>query len=355
MNTNFGEWYRAAALDPKNVNLEARWAGIQKHKVSKDLSFAAQVVRLFLDIGKASDDFLNVFRQPYFDEDKSGFRMSDNEVELRVLAGVLILEMLLGKDAFADCIALLVLASAAPDLRKRVPVLKEVLPAASNYLFDRSTVVRRSGPAKAKSPIASIDSELAEIAQLATSNPNGAWKPTETAIRRVSENLSKVSEHLESRIVQLQKRQDHLAEEANIVWWLFAGADRVSLKSYSEQTAAAAALTCARDLAALTVLLPPPLAAPAYIERCLSSHRDALVGLEEIASMTGSEGSLPAAASMFPLLTARHLVGQGTPAKAAVKTVVAQFSLKTGSIGSPTMSLQYYRELLAARVLEPKA
>lgn len=355
MNTMFGEWYRAASLDPKNVNLEARWAGIEKHKGAKDLSFVAEVVRLFLDIGKPADDFLNAFRQPYFDADNSGFRMSDNDVELRVLAGVLILEMLQRKDAFADSVALLVLASAAPDLRKKVPVLKEVLPAASNYLFDRSTLVRRPGPAKAKSALTSIDAELAEITQLASTNPAGIWKPAEAAIRRVSENLSKVSEHLESRVLQLQKRQDHLAEEANIVWWLFAGADRVSLKSYSEQTAVAAALSCARDLANLTVLLPPPLAAPAYIERCLSSHRDAQVGLEEIASATANDGSLPAVTSMFPLLNARHLVSQGTPAKTAVKMIVAQFSLKAGSTASQITSLQYYRELLAARVLEPKA
>jgi hypothetical protein len=160
MNTMFGEMYRAASLDPQNVNLEARWAGIEKHKGTKNLSFAAKVVRVFLDIGKAPDEFLNEFRQPFFDADNPGFRMSGNEVELRVLSGVLILEMLQHKDVFADGVALVVLAAAAPDLRKRAPVVKEVLPAASNYLFDRSTLVRRPGPTKAKSALSSIDAEL---------------------------------------------------------------------------------------------------------------------------------------------------------------------------------------------------
>ncbi len=354
MNPMFGEWYRAASLDPQNVNLESRWAGIEKHKGAKELSFAAEVVRLFLDIGKATDGFLSAFRQPFFDADNGGFRMSDNDVELRVLAGVLILEMLQRKDAFADGLALVVLAAAAPDLRKKTPILKEVLPAVSNYLFDRSTLVRRTGPTKPKSPLTSIEAELTEMTQLATTNPAGTWKPAETAIRRVSENVSKVSEYLESRILYLQKRQGHLAEEANIVWWLFAGADRISLEGYSEQSAVAAALSCARDLASLTVLLPPPLAAPAYIERCLSTHRDGQVSLEEVASSKASE-ALTVSTSLFPLLSLQHFVSQGTPAKTAVKTVVTQFSLKTGSAPTQTASLQYYRELLAARVLEPKA
>jgi hypothetical protein len=354
MNPMFGEWYRAASLDPQNVNLETRWAGIEKHKGAKELSFAAEVVRLFLDIGKATDGFLSAFRQPFFDADNSGFRMSDNDLELRMLAGVLILEMLQRKDAFADGVALVALAAAAPDLRKKVPVLQEVLPAASNYLFDRSALVRRPGPTKPKSALTSIEAELAEITQLATTNPAGTWKPAETAIRRVSENVSKVSEYLESRILHLQKRQDHLAEEANIVWWLFAGADRISFESYSGQPEVAAALSCARDLAGLTVLLPPPLAAPAYIERCLSTHRDGQVTLEEVALFKAS-GALPVSTSLFPFLNLQHLVSQGTPAKTAVKTAVAEFSLKPGSAPTQTVSLQYYRELLAARVLELKA
>ncbi len=354
MNQMFGEWYRAALLDPQNVKLEARWAGIEKHKGANELSFAAEVVRLFLDTGKGADGFLGAFRQPFFDADNGGFRMSDNDVELRVLAGVLVLEMLQRKDAFADGVALMVLAAAAPELRKKAPILKEVLPTASNYLFDRSTLVRRPGPTKSKSALTSIDTELAEMTQLATTSPAGAWKPAETAIRRVAENVSKVSEYLESRIIHLHRRQDHLAEEANIVWWLFAGADRVTLESYAGQPEVAAALFCARDLASLTVILPPPLAAPAYIERCLSTHRDGQVSLEEVASSKANE-SLPVAASMFPFLSLQHLVSQGTLSKTAVKTVAAQFSLKPGSAPTQTASLQYYRELLAARVLEPKA
>jgi hypothetical protein len=358
MNPMFGEWYRAASLDPQNVNLESRWAGIEKHKGAKELSFAAEVVRLFLDIGKATDGFLSAFRQPFFDADNSGFRMSDNDVELRVLAGVLIIEILHRKDAFADGVALVVLAAAAPDLRKKVPILKEVLPATSNYLFDRSALVRRPGPTKSKSALTSVEAELTEITQLASTNPAAIWKPTEAAIRHVSENVSKVSEFLESRILHLQKRQDHLAEEANIVWWLFAGADRVTLESYSGQTAVEAALFCARDLASLTVLLPPPLAAPAYIERCLSTHHDVQVTLEEVALSKASEVltvTPSASTSLFPFLSLQYLVSQGTPAKTAVKNVVAQFSLKPGSAPTQTASLQYYRELLAARVLEPKA
>ena len=354
MNTMFGEWYRAASLDPKNVNLELRWTGIEKHKGAKELSFAAEVVRLFLDIGKPQEDFLGAFRLPFFDADNGGFRMSDNDVELRVLAGVLILELLHRKDAFADGVALLVLAAAAPELRKKAPVLKEVLSTASNYLFDRSTLVRRPAPAKAKVALTSIEAELTEITQLASTNPAGIWKPAEVAIRRVSENISKVSDNLESRIAQLQKRQDHLAEEANIVWWLFSGADRVSLQSYSEQLAVVAVLSCARDLAGLTLLLPPPLAAPAYIDRCLSSHRDVQVSLEEIASATADAEAMSAARSLFPLLSLQHLVSQGTPPKNAVKAVVTQFSLKPGNAASQTASLQYYRELLALRVLQPK-
>ena len=51
MNQMFGEWYRAASLDPQNLNLEARWAGMEKHKGAKELSFAADDIQILQHAG----------------------------------------------------------------------------------------------------------------------------------------------------------------------------------------------------------------------------------------------------------------------------------------------------------------
>lgn len=77
-------------------------------------------------------------------------------------------------------------------------------------------------------------------------------------------------------------------------------------------------------------------------------------GLEEIASVPIGTEALTGTASLFPFLSAQHLVSQGTTAKNAAKKVVAQFFLKTGNAASNVASLQYYRELLALRILQLK-
>jgi hypothetical protein len=352
MNTMFGEWYRAASLDPKNGELELRWQGVEKHKATKDLSFMTDIVRLFLENTGPSEDFLAQFRQPFFDADNSGFRMTGNDAELRVLAGTVILEVLSRKDVFSDNMALVTIACAAPEFRKKAPIIKDALPAVTKYLFDRANIVRQV-TMKQKTTLGAIDAELTEMTQLAASNPAGAWKPAEAAIRRVAENVSRVSEHLEARITAVQRRQDVLSEESNIVWWLFGGADRATSQSYGEKTPVDAVMSCANDLATLTNILPPPLAAPAYIARCLATQADTSATLDEIAS--AEWGIQVGQSSLLPLTSLHLAIHQGTPAKTALKAVVASFSLKTGRFSVRDLAFQLYREILVLRILQAKA
>jgi hypothetical protein len=353
MNVLFGEWYRSAELEPKNGELELRWLGVEKHRVTIDTAFGVDVVRLFLGISEPADEFISQFRQPFFDADSSGFRMSGNGLELRVLAGAVLFEILGRKDAYSDGIALLLIAAAAPELRKKATVLKDILTSASNHLFDRSTSVRRVG-IKAKVSFASIETELGEMVQLASTNPAGIWKPAETALRQTAENISKLSNYVDGRFRLVQQHYENISEEANIVWWLFAGANRETLEAYSGDKPVTAALSSARDLASLTLVLPPPLAASAYLERCLSVHPGATAGLEDLgAAHEFSEHLDPH--DLFPITSLLRAVAQGKPAKGAATVISKAFSLASAKFPIKTIALQFYREILAQRLLERKA
>jgi hypothetical protein len=350
MNSMFGEWYRQAEIEPKPGELGERWKGVETLKAKSDTEYAANLVRLHFSLAGLPDDFVGDFRKIFFDID-STFRMAGNDNELRVLAGAILFEMIQRNDAFSDGVALVVLAAAFPELRKKAP-LDDLLKAAQKHIFDRGVAVR-SIALKGKAAMNDIDTMLNTWKTNIAAGAAPAWAEVEVLLRALSDNVGKVNQNVDARFASSQRQHDVLLEESNIIWWLFGGAVRDSQKQYSGLPVAEAALSTAKDLSSLTQVFPPPIASPVYLERALGNHVATSITLEDVAGVDSFKGVAPGA-NLFPVKNCFASVEGGKTAKAAATAVAKAFQLRGGGVEAKVMSLQFFRESLAERFLHKK-
>jgi hypothetical protein len=350
MNTMFGEWYREAEIEPKNDELALRWQVVEKLKTQSQSDYAANLVRLHLGLPGIPEDFLTSFRAAFFDVDNT-FRMTGNDVELRVLAGAVLIEVVGRNDTFSDGVAMLIAGTAFPERRKKT-LLKDVLTTAAQHLFDRGLAVRQVAM-KPASALASVDPTLASLKESMATNPATSWTHVYAAFKTLAENMAKLHQNTDERWTLLERQQRFLQEESNIVWWVFGGAVRNSLKRYSELDLAEAIVSAAVDLASLTLTAPPPIAAPAYLDRMLGVRSAETVSLHQLSGASSSiAGS--ATAGFFPVSSCLDKVRAGMTAKESAALVTRAFHLQAGSAQAKILSLQLYRELLAQRFLQGK-
>jgi hypothetical protein len=351
MNSMFGEWYRQAEIEPKPGELEERWKAVESLKSKSDTEYAANLVRLHFSLAGLPDDFTGDFRKVFFDID-STFRMAGNENEVRVLAGAVLVEMIQRNDAHADGVALVVLAAAFPELRKKAP-LEDLLKTAQKHIFDRGIAVRNVA-AKGKVALADVETTLNTLKTNIAAGTAPPWADIEVLLRALSDNITKVNQNVDARLISSQRQHDVLLEESNIVWWLFGGAVRDSQRQYSGLSAAEAALTAAKDLSSLIHVIPPPIASPVYLERALGDHVDTSITLEQVGGVAEFRGVAPNA-TLFPLKNCFASVDGGKTAKVAATAAAKMFQLRAGGvIEAKVVSLQFFRESLAERFLHKK-
>jgi hypothetical protein len=269
MNSMFGEWYRQAEIEPKPGELEERWKGVESLKAKSDTEYVANLARLHFTLAGLPEDFTGDFRRVFFDID-STFRMAGNDNEVRVLAGTILYEMVQRNDAFSDGVALVVLAGAFPELRKKTPI-DDLLKVAQKHIFDRGVTVR-SVAVKGKANLGEVETTLNTWKTNIAAGSAPPWADVEVLLRALSDNITKVNQNVDARLASSQRQHEVLLEESNIIWWLFGGAVKDSQKQYSTLSAAEAALSAAKDLSSLTHVLPPPIASPVYLERALGNH-----------------------------------------------------------------------------------
>jgi hypothetical protein len=350
MNSMFGEWYRQVEIEPKPGELDERWKAVESLKSKTDPEYVANLVRLHFSLTGLPDDFTGDFRNVFFDID-STFRMAGNDNEVRVLAGAVLVEMIQRTDAHADGVALVVLAAAFPELRKKAP-LEDLLKVAQKHIFDRGIAVRNVA-AKGKVALVDVETTLNTWKTNIAAGAVPAWADIEVLLRALSDNITKVNQNVDARLISSQLQHDVLLEESNIIWWLFGGAVRNSQKQYAGLSAAEAALTTAKDLSSLIHVIPPPIASPVYLERALGDHVATSITLEDVAGVGEFKGMVPNA-TLFPLRNCFASVDGGKTAKAAATAATKAFQLRSGGIEAKVVSLQFFRESLAERFLHKK-
>ena len=258
MHPDFGDWYRLAVLEPRSDTLELRWSAIETFSENLDIEDAMNLVRVFQ--GRGSDEeFLARFRTALHAKD-SAFKMRDNDIELRVLAGGSIAKVLQGDPSYVrDAVAL---ATVCGDYCGARPhrELEEIINLARHVLDSEAVRVRRVRDSIHKPGRIELTTSVS-----LKYDPAGLGQTFPAFVEELGEVLN-----------GLKEAQAALREESNIVWWLFAEHSRDLKKPMGTIAAAPACLHVAKELAELTEEIPGPLSTVAFLNKMLRSGRSKL-------------------------------------------------------------------------------
>ena len=225
MHAQFPEWFRSANLPLPDEVLENRWIGVEAFEF--DRNAIVSLVEVFFSNFDNKEAFLASFRKAFQDADSS-FRMRENNLELSILAGTELVDIMDRADKdYADLAALALVSCAAQNLR-RTPCVAEIPEYAVRYLAKRT--VQRN--------------------QLTTQEKEGL----ETAA-------------LETK--QLRRDLDILGEETNALWWLLGETSRDTNLRWNKHGVNQTAILAGKELADLTRLAPGPAGSAAFLDRVI--------------------------------------------------------------------------------------
>ena len=105
VHQGFSDWYRVASIDPKDVDLKARWTGVQAFADECSVTDLLDAARTFFGLPTKTEDFVDRFRAPFKAADDK-FPMVRNDAEIRVLAGSLLVAMFSYKEGWCNAAAL---------------------------------------------------------------------------------------------------------------------------------------------------------------------------------------------------------------------------------------------------------
>jgi GTPase-associated system-like protein len=297
VDTEFRDWYRVVAIEPRPELLEQRWHAIEDVVRTLDVPGVLDLVRLFYGSALAEPRFLERYREAFRAVDGT-FPLHDNEAELRILAGATILALLehrggavadIGAQAAAcaDCrghrpgdrppgflhrvrqylSARGAAVRAAPDLTSDAkPILAtEALLARMEALLDLPAPARR-GPANGAGGIEAL---------LEGSYGLGAASPQPVAGAGGSPLASLVVAVLDVAAATTKIAEEHAErlrlhrEQLGVLWWLVAEYSRDLGHEMQALPLPVACLVAGKELADLTGALPGPLGAIGALDRML--------------------------------------------------------------------------------------
>ena len=93
MHRFFANWYSLARPEPPSDTLDKRWAGIESYCEGIETKNVFELARLFFARPVRDESSEEKFRQSFKDAD-SAFLMKDNSLEVQVLAGAAIVNIL---------------------------------------------------------------------------------------------------------------------------------------------------------------------------------------------------------------------------------------------------------------------
>lgn len=232
MHKDFSEWFRTAGIEQNNESLKMRWTGIDAFEVGRN--DIVWLTELFFGIDSPKEKFLAAFRKAFQDADSS-FRMRENDRELSVLAGATLVSVMERSPlALGDLAALAIVSCAAQNLR--------------------------AGPC------------VVDIPELAVQHLN------HRSVARGEIDAAEDSDATEDQASIHQLRQDFevIAEESNILWWVFGETSRDTDQRWSRYSVAQTAIMAGKELAELTRIAPGPASAAALLDRVVKFAKSPL-------------------------------------------------------------------------------
>lgn len=262
MNENFGNWCRAANLDPTDSYLRTRWQGIESFlKTPYKVEDVISTICLFFNL-QVSPEFLKRF-VAFFVEQDAAFD-SQNSLEISLLAGAVLREIITKEEERINNLVLLGLLCAEFIYKTPIQdIYKEIITCAlkaqvdtreSLCKFERYEVQLPN----VKSLLDIMNSEQVEF------NP--------TFAKQLGNYISETNRAFAELLSEKKRNEKYIKicrEDLQILWWLNNKWNNHFKKPYSEINIAEAALYSGKELADIIKVLPGPYSADSVLNRIL--------------------------------------------------------------------------------------
>lgn len=262
MHEQFSDWYASMSLGEDAEHLERRWNAVdalveQATKVTLDL-----LVRLAFRI-KVQTSATEVAE---LRAKLAGDGTAPGDEELVVLAAAALAWAMHPNDENCSLAATLILTTSCGGLRK--PELPMDLVDLAETAYRQSAEANRQRPSLdvPKAAATGLDkNEVTAAVKLATEgNPAGAVQALAASFNKVIASFSKRQTAVEAGFQSYTLLQD---EELDILWWLHGGFSADLENDFSDVPLQHRPLGIARELSALTTVLPGPTAVPSLFTR----------------------------------------------------------------------------------------
>jgi len=353
MLKHFADWYRAANLEPKSEDIPRRLAGVEAFAKELDAAKAMDTVRVFFGLSPAAPAFLDALRATFQKADPA-FPMRDNDIELRILAGSTLIQLLSKKfSTLASAAALATTSSAWQGLRKDV-LIPDVWGAARNFLFDNALRLRMLSPLDITMSVPNNDELLTEVKASLTA------ESLAQPIQKLNNSTASLAKSANEAFAKAFTGLKTLREESDILWWVFARTSRDTSKRFSEMEVSKACLLIGKEIADITQIIPGPIAVPAVLHRLLADSFSELptsLTLDSAVEAVDSEWRATVVAEAHQhglglaiLHTALRASIQDAAWKKSFQTSEG-FNLKKQTFAPLQIALQMYNERLLYRAL----
>lgn len=270
--------YRMAKLSPTPEVMGLRQAAFDKVRPLVDGSKCVALSRVYFGLSVATQ---GEWLHSAFAENDPSFSLVDNAREAAVLAGSLLVAATLNGKAIAGIIA--VTTSAAGN--RKPLVCPEFLQTISDGLA-KASIKSRSHEEIAFSSLKLFPKNTITAEFLANFSTVAQLFPTIQQLgEQVVDSSNKLAQQLSPLFTALISQNAQLREEVDILWWFVGGWSKLLNQPFSEMSPSQAAILSGIDLADLSHTLAGPVAAPALLQRILSSvkkYKGAKVPISEI-------------------------------------------------------------------------
>jgi hypothetical protein len=272
MHQNFADWYRLISIDPQNIPLGTRWAAVEAYASKATTADIFDLMRLATTRSPKDSEFEPRFRGEFKENDDT-FSMSQNTLELEVLATSTLIQLIASASAeIADRAALAVLCAEFQGLREK-PKIQELLKTAKTYLHSRSDSLRTNNAAPA---LRLAKSKIPDFVKEITTTPNWATDaPTVgSALEEANKQIVAIAKSSNDALADLTRRLHLQQEESDILWWIFSGYSGDLEVTFSSLGIPAAAIVGGKELADHVINLPGPVAAVALLDKIVALARN---------------------------------------------------------------------------------
>lgn len=358
MHPQFADWYRLASVDVNDIDLKARWVGVQAAVESFLPSDLLDAARVFYGLPPKTTDFLDRFRQHFKDADDK-FRMLDNTAEVRVLSGAALVGLFDVSDHWGNAAAL---AVTCPSFRGTRPsAVGDIERLAREALASHSASLRQP------KDVAGIGQDLVATTQThvtnlltavkANTSLNAAHDQFEQVLGDVVSGFTRISE-----CIRTDRRERAMrSEESNVLWWLFGGYSRDLNVAFAKIKAPALVMVAGKEMADLTSTIPGAYSARAFLDKAIRENlqRDT-ASLADVVNACPPEwrrevvarGKIHAVEDLCPTLFAMHKADEADGKRAWIKVFQTATQLRPAEQLDPVdLAEQTFEEWLLARAV----